>query len=261
MTTTDLRIETLRTEWRKKPVADRLALLRDPWGDENQLRTWYSLEVDESWLGRWRSWARRQPISKMVSGRTLYHRHRLETFWQQERLLPVELAALRLGTTPASLRAAIQAIQDQGKGVRPPYLDPSSEQLVDEVLIKEFSSLFESLRFFTFSDYNSYCKKIHELAQAELGVTMEAARCVTAQRLGEEDYAHDLDLLDLQPMGLAYQVWLELGKPMNLKPDACSTWFYVQHEEALRTQVFAGVLPEVSKKLRDEVAKRPEAAH
>lgn len=243
-------IEPLLTEWRDKPLQERLSLLRDRWCDENLLKILYGLQVDEDWLGLWRSWARKQPIEKTDKKGRLYDRHRLETFFQQEQLVPVQLGALRLGMTDESLREILRVLQERGLSVRPPYVGLASEQLVDENLIKGFSGLLAATRFRTFSDINSYCRRIHTAVKDELGVEVAAVMCPTAQELREEDYAQDRDVLDARPMSLAYQVWLDLGKPINLKPDACSTLFYVQHEETLSPLVFAGVQPEVPEQLR-----------
>jgi hypothetical protein len=54
-----------------------------------------------------------------------------------------------------------------------------------------------------------------------------------------------------QPVGLRYQVWLETGKPVSLRPDVCSLVFYAKNETELRAHVMKGSEPErIDERLR-----------
>jgi len=63
------------------------------------------------------------------------------------------------------------------------------------------------------------------------------------------DYARDWDAITLEPVSLQYQVWLDLGKPINLRPDCCSTLFYAQERDVLHDYVMGTGEPDIPPEL------------
>lgn len=55
-----------------------------------------------------------------------------------------------------------------------------------------------------------------------------------ALRKNPPDVAYERDIITREPIGFSHQVWLDFGKPLALKPDACSIITFVQHESVLR---------------------------
>lgn len=203
--------------------------------------------ADGRLLGAWRAWAarRRKPVQVQVGER--YDRHALESFLQEEELLPVKWAAARLGMTRASFEAVLAILQERG---RLPALRDLGEDVVDERLVKNFHTLFPALRSTLFANHTAYCTSVHEAVRDDLGHAVTPLRCRTAEALGEDDFADDFDAITDWPMGLRYQVWLETAKPMNLRPDACTTLLYARAAEELRPLVMSGEAPEYPPTLR-----------
>lgn len=204
---------------------------------------------DEKLLGAWRVWAgtRRRPV--LIQSDGLYDRYAFETFLQQEELLPVKWAAARLGMERSSFEEILAELEEKG---RLPETRDLGASVVDERLVRNFQTLFPALRSTLFSNHNSFCESLHEAVKDDLGLTVAPLRCKTAEALEEDDFANDFDAITDWPMGLRYQVWLETGKPMNLRPDACSVLLFSRAKEELEPLVMAGQGPQFSAKLAEQ---------
>jgi hypothetical protein len=143
----------------------------------------------------------------------------------------------------ASLRQVEEALKPQGFYVT----SPLSEQLAEEPRLREITRFFSSLANRTFGDQDDFCRRLHEAIAREAGIQVRALHCVTSQALHEQppQYAHEFDVLTLEPIGLKYQIWLDFsGKPAFLKPDCCATKTYVENQALLGKYLLAGEQPE-----------------
>ena len=52
------------------------------------------------------------------------------------------------------------------------------------------------------------------------------------------EYAYEFDMLTSEPVSVRYQLWLDIGKPVRLKPDVCSVKTYFLHKKLLRDYLF-----------------------
>jgi hypothetical protein len=114
------------------------------------------------------------------------------------------------------------------------------DAVVSEPLIRDFRDLFPRLERRTFSDHNESCRHIHRAIRAEYHVKVEPLHCVTSMALEEDPplFAYELDVITGEPVSLKYQVWLNLGKAMNLRPDCCSLKLYWAERRTLRSVLF-----------------------
>lgn len=225
----------------------RLQALTNPWSSYGLVQELYDLDLtrDEALLGALRSWAarRNKPAVEVVKP-NLVHRHHLETFLQVMKLRPMKLAAAMLGMETASLRQVEEALKPQGFYVT----SPLSEQLAEEPRLREITRFFSSLADRAFPDHDAFCRRLHEAIAQETGIQVRELRCVTSQALHEQppQYAHEFDVLTLEPIGLKYQVWLDFsGKPAFLKPDCCATKTYAEDQALLGKYLLAGEQPEL----------------
>jgi hypothetical protein len=138
-----------------------------------------------------------------------------------------------------------------------PSEDPTA--FVGERIDHDLLELFEEFRFRTFSDHNDFCRRLHQAIEVKYELRVEPEFDTTCKLLFKDknqwDYAHDWDAITLEPVSLQYQVWLDLGKPMNLRPDCVSVYFYVREMERLKNHVAGTGGPEIPPGLFDAVNK------
>jgi hypothetical protein len=173
----------------------------------------------------------------------LVSRHELEAFLQQRRLVPAKWMAARLGMTLESFGRLANRLPELG--LRParflPYPDLASETMPEEIL-----STLPGLRFRTFSDHSSACRRLHaELGDVLDGVAIEPLFCATSERLREHppEFASFFDCITLDPLSPKHELWLDFHKPLALAPDRCSKLFYAEHRETLRQFCAGGTEP------------------
>lgn len=227
----------------------RMQALKDPWCSYGLIQELYGLDLaqDDALLGALRSWARllRRPITVLEPERI--HRHHLETFLQVEKLLPMKQAAARLGMDVNTLLAVERALRPQGFYIT----SPLSEQLAEESRLRSITRYLPEVRYQLFGDHDDFCSSVHEAIGKALGIPVQDLRCITSSALGESppQYAYEFDVITLEPIGIRYQVWLDFGKPVQLKPDCCAAKTYVENKEVLQAYVFPGHTPRIPTEL------------
>lgn len=196
----------------------------------------------EDVMGRYRAWWRR--LRGVVGEREdRIDRFWLETFFQRNKLLPRKWAAARLGMSERSFEEVLDRLDLDGVVSRT-EVEPLSF-LINEPRISLFHELFEATRMRLFSSHDDRCRQIHRAIRDVYGIELEVLHDVTSQALGEDPpkIAYEFDAITGDPVSMAYEVWLDLGKPMNLRPDCCSLKLYVAEREELRPVAFSGVEP------------------
>jgi hypothetical protein len=216
----------------------RLAALKEPYFDEQMLHERYGFRLlnDTALSGAFRLWGSRirwrRPLFNQ-GGAHVDH-YALETFFQGARLLPKRWAAARLGMEEESLEDVMGVFRSED-----PILlrEPTSPNVVSEDFLDRITRYFPELANTIFADHDDMCSQVHEvLRTAEpFKIEVKPLLCVTSEALNEDppNFAWEFDAITLDPIGLRYNVWLNLGKPMNLRPDACSLRFYAREREAL----------------------------
>ncbi len=222
----------------------RLTELRERFSSHELIDALYGLGVvpAEEVMGRYRAWWRR--LQGVVGEREdRIDRFWLETFFQRNKLLPRKWAAARLGMTARSFEQVLDRLDLEGVVART-EVEPLSF-LVNEPQIRGFHDLFEATRMRLFSSHDDRCRRIHEAIRIVYGIDVEVLHDVTSQALGEDPpkIAYEFDAITGDPVTMAYEVWLDLGKPMSLRPDCCSLKLYVTERDELRPVAFSGVEP------------------
>jgi hypothetical protein len=222
----------------------RLSELRERFSSHELIDALYGFGAvpAEDVMGRYRAWWRR--LRGVVGEREdRIDRFWLETFFQRTKLLPRKWAAARLGMTERSFEEVLDRLDLEGVVART-EVEPLSF-LVNESQIRVFHELFEATRMRLFSSHDDRCRRIHEAIRIAYGVEVEVLHDVTSQALGEDppQIAYEFDAITGDPVTMAYEVWLDLGKPMSLRPDCCSLKLYVAERDELRPVAFSGVEP------------------
>lgn len=198
---------------------------------------------DAALMGAFRFWGARlglrRPLEKQ-GGAQIDH-YALETFFQNYRFLPKRWAAARLGMQEESLDDVIRVfLRDDPLFLR----QEVSSNVVSEDFVDRITHYFAPLSNRIFGDHNDMCTRLHKVLHDEtaFGIEVQPLYCVTSEALGEHppDFAWEFDAITREPIGLRYSVWLNVGKPMNLRPDACSLRFYARERETIEPLLMGG---------------------
>ncbi len=200
-------------------------------------------------LGSVRAWVRKLRGNKeleSMDGRI--NRYVFENYLQERNLLPIKLAAFQLGMETDSFKEVIGALVYQGQAEA--GFSVVSDQLIDEVVVRRFTDFFKGTVNTLFSDHTSLCNALHSSIKDELGIDVKQLYCETAQELEEPDFAYAVDAITSKPIGIRFQVWLDFGKPKNLRPDACSMYFYSRNKDLLSKYLLFGREPDLPRALK-----------
>ncbi len=208
---------------------------------------------DDALWGAFRAWSLSLRRSKEVMRPDDFiNRHLFETFLQRSALLPIRLAAARLGMETDSFIELIDTLETKGRIKKETEL--LSSQIVSESFVRSISDLFPDLKHQVFSNYNRYCTILHRAIKKDLKINIRGLYCVTSRAIEENpgnwDFAYEFDCLNGDPVGLRYQVWLDTKKPINLRPDVCSILLFKDHIKDLKPLLFSNRMPEIPQKLR-----------
>jgi len=242
----------------------RFSLLQNEWCGFQFIHELYGVDLsrENRFLRHFRAWAEQRGRAEAVRGEREIHRYRFETFLQTQKLLPKKWGAIRLGMKVESLDQVLAKMSDLGL-VFAYYPSEEPNQFVGEKLDHDLLEVFDDFRFRTFSDHNDFCHRLHQAIEQKYGITIRPEFDVTTQFLSNDqrhwDYAHDWDAINIAPVSLQFQVWLDLGKPMNLRPDCCSTLFYVHERELLKDYVVGTSEPYIPSELIAAVSRKKAA--
>lgn len=230
---------------KSEELQSRIKLLRREFAPPSLFTELYGLAFpDRKLFGSVRAWLQKvQKHKKIESTDGMINRHVFENYLQQKRLIPVKNAAFQLGMAIDSFKEIIGVLEYQGQAEA--GFSSVSDQLVDESIVRHFTQFFQGTANAIFSDHTTLCVALHSSIKNELGIEVNTRCCETAQKLGEPDFAYDVDAITLKPIGLRFQVWLDFGKPKNLKPDVCSMIFYSKNKELLSNFLLFGHEPDL----------------
>ncbi len=235
-------------------IRKRLEELESEFADDRLIRRLYGLEFreDDSLTERIKAWAERHyDREASVFGDEGIHRWRLETFLQNEKLLPVKWAGAKLGMTRESFQDLAERLIDEH------LLDwDADRQVIRKDDVEGIRDNFESLKHRLFGDHRNYCEVLHEAIQSEFGISVDPLYCKTSEFLDEDPslYAKGFDSLTDEPVSAKYENWLQTGKPMHLRPDVCSTLTLVEHESLLEGYLFPGEEAESADPIRERLS-------
>ena len=224
--------------------AQQLAALRSQRAPGWLATSLYDMQLpDDLLVNHFVAWTTRFPFTQPVIAEdgSWFDRHAFELFMQNRRLMPMRLAAARLGMTRRSLELVLTALEQNNWIVRNTL--HFSDQIIYDGFLKEIVQLFPDLRNRIFSSHDNFCTRLHDAIGNDTGVRVDQLKCETAQYLEQDDFAYSYDAITGQPIGIRYEVWLDLGKPIRLRPDSCSSLLYWSNRGELAPHVFGGTEP------------------
>lgn len=231
-----------------------LGCLKDEWVPLDVIKSLFGVKDDDELLwNHFVTWARQLPTPREVlqSSPIRISRHAFESYLRYNQILPLKQAAARLGMKESSFAQLLPILEDKMLIIMN-HIHFSS-QFVPESWLRGFHTTFPDLRHSIFSTHSDYCAQLHVAIKKNVEFDVEPILCETSVALKQEppDYAYEYDCLTDAPIGLRYQVWLNFGKPISLRPDACSLKLYSEHEDILRSYVFGGRIPEIPDSLAE----------
>ncbi len=221
-------------------IEKQLDALKTPWCDQNWASVLYGLELrkEELLLGRFRTWAMRFKKKKNVMNSGGIDRFAFESFLQFSQLLPFRYAAARLGMTEASLREILDKMS--AEGILSYNMTQDTQGTVSKRLVDDFVQFFPRLSREMPDEHSEYCRRLHETLRTELNIEIESLICDTSKQFRDEprEYAYEFDMLTSEPVSVKYQLWLDIGKPVSLKPDVFSVKTFFSHKKLLKNHLF-----------------------
>ena len=129
------------------------------------VRDYYGLEwpFQGELLIDYETWAAKR---KMRCEDECVPRYELESFMQQQRVLPKKWMGARLGMTTASFDLLLAHLQKIGLHPQRYIVYP---HLIAESLLEDIVPNLQGMRFRTFSDHNSFCERLHAVLAPILG--------------------------------------------------------------------------------------------
>ena len=178
-------------------------------------------DYDKRLAGRFMKWASTFENRKDVMGPTFIDRFSFELFLQYFKLVPLKYASIHLGMTVRSFENVLRKMDADGEFSH--NLDFDSK-VIEDTLVGNLIRHFPKLDGISFVSQTEMCQALHEEIENEYELEVEKVFCETSKLIDEPpyQYAYEFDALTLEPMSIKYQLWMDLGKPIVLKPDACS---------------------------------------
>jgi hypothetical protein len=215
-------------------VAERLALLRRPLWLKETLGAWLGINFPraEPLLAQFRM-ATQMSYDAAFETDTTIDRSRFAIFLSTRGWTPARAAALEFALTDRCFSRVIEAARERN------FASPSEAEGVfpgvySSDFISNFFKRFPTLRTTTFPNTDVFFVRLHQQIRDHLKVAPEPLMCLTSDVLEDKHYANCLDAITEEPMSLPFQVFLDTGKPGQLRPDTCSWLTYFRFETILR---------------------------
>jgi hypothetical protein len=216
----------------------RLEMVKARWWDSNLCEERYGIKLwDEPSvvLASFRVWAEGHCRDPQVIKPDAIDHWRFETFLQHRELIPERLASIQLGMSQESFRKMLELMSGETL-ITPAEEKGNGQGIYSSNFIRDIYMRFAGLQRRVFGSHTGYIQRLHATIAAELGFKPEAQFCITSLLLKEDPpvAAYEYDILTNEPIGIRYQSWLDFGKPLNLKPDACSLVTLVKNYDLLQ---------------------------
>ncbi len=175
--------------------------------------------------GRFRKWALRFGKRKDVMTPTQIDRFEFELFLQFFKLVPIKFAAIQLGMSEKSFGEVVRLMQ--GNDELSYHMDLDDSNVIDGGVVENLVRFFPGLEKNVYGSQPDFCKALHQEIRNEYDLDVDPVFCETSELIDESpEYAYEYDALTSKPVSIKYQLWMDLGKPISLKPDACSILTY-----------------------------------
>lgn len=226
-------------------IQQRMEALSNPWASPELLTELYGISpYDGSLTDALVIWGRRFQIKpgEIAEGATI-NRHYLELFFQKNKVFPLKIASARLGMNEDSLISVIRKLEnDMGNAIS------LKDGCISDLFIRDVRIFFPSLRATIFYSHSDMCTQLHNAINEELNIKVSPIFCVTSKILdpSNPDYAFEYDAVTGDPIGLRYQMWLSTGKPISLRPDACSWITYSKYYDVVGAYLLAKMGPDIT---------------
>ena len=231
-------------------IQSRLNLLKAEYWSLKQISEFsgFQLLPEDDLLTHYETWARENRREHLLASGGRVHRNTFENFLASNRIMPYKLAAIQVGMDEESLRDVLSELKIRKRLLQ--FIDPHIDTVVDGTIIERLPRMFVALQRKIFTNHDDRCRRLHEAIRDDLSVAISPVYCKTSEALQEESllYAYEFDALTDEPMSIKYQLWLNTGKPLYLKPDATSVMTFVRHKIALEGLLVgspSGVLDEI----------------
>ena len=224
MTTTEIR--------KRLEIVTKQRWPRDPFMEFYEVDLW---APDSAVGAQFREWAGGFQNGKKVLGAKDVDRWMFERFIVQREWMPQCMVADQLAISSKDLENVLRAME-RNNYISKLVIQGEVPGMYPKSLVRNLPKRLPSFSRKTFSSQSSFVRAFHDAIKKDLkGVSVHLELCSASKALNEKppDVAYERDIITRQPIGISHQVWLAFGKPLALKPDACSIFTFVQHEKVL----------------------------
>jgi hypothetical protein len=208
-----------------------------------ELERWYQLDFDNRSTqqllvqAEWFAGTFENPTSLREDMHDQYDHWHWETFLQRRELVPVTEAAAQLAMSVTDFReVADRFVTSPGvSAVGNPWAN-GSNCIVRKSFLRDFHKGFEGTRRVVFGNYPSYIQRIHEQIIGHLNYTPTRTNDESDVALGDTPPGpgYSIDCITQESVGMGRDVFLDTGKPIQLRPDCCSWLTFARFEDILK---------------------------
>lgn len=245
-------------------VQTRLNLFLEPKWNPPEFLTWYGLDMinpdqgTKRLLAQAAFWAGTYQAPSVLGPGPYNHWH-WEIFLQRRELVPITVAAAELAMSVNDFREVAERFKNSSgfSSVGDPWAN-ESDCIVRKAFLRDFHKGFEATRRTTFGSYPSYIEKVHAQIASQLNYTPARTNDKTDIALEEIPCrpGYSIDCITGEPVGMGRDVFLDTGKPMQLRPDSCSWLTFAKYEHILRPKVLGGC-----ERISNEILTRLKSYH
>jgi hypothetical protein len=158
-----------------------------------------------------------------------YNRVILEKYFKESGLIPIKLAAIKLGMEEKSFRKVMDKMVEKAIFPRPSW--NIENELITESTIKDFGRFFKNLKNSVFSSDNDFIFKTHQTIKETLDIDVEPLFCSISKLLNEcpIKYAQQFCILSFEPLSSHNRIWVNFYRN-TLIMDSCSPKIYIEDE-------------------------------
>ncbi len=223
-------------------VQDRINRLLEPNWEPQEFLTWYGLDLNNPDIGTQKLlvqatiWSGTfENPSELGSGP--YNHWHWEIFLQRRELVPITEAAAELAMSVGDFREVAERFKRSSgfSSVGDPWANESN-CIVRQAFLRDFHKGFEGTRRAIFGSHSGYIQRVHEQITKQLNYTPTRTDDKTDIALQEMPPrpGYSIDCITGDAVGMGRDVFLDTGKPLQLRPDSCSWLTFAKFEEVLR---------------------------
>ena len=225
-------------------VLARLEIIKSRRWFKDQFIKWYGVDLWASGCSpaaQFKVWASRFDDGSNCMSPDDIDRWKFERFLVAREWLPTNQAALQFGMSVEQFDEVLKGLVSKDL-IDEKMIDIETHGIFPSNFLRDLPKRLPSFPRKIFTSHSSYVREFHVAIKKDLGLHVVLLVCEASRFLGDSppEVAYECDIITSIPISISHQVWLDFGKPLALKPDACSVLTYLRHESLLSEYSMGG---------------------